>query len=65
MLSVLTLGTKRRKKESNRDFLGGPVVKYLPVDAGDTGSIPGLEKSHMLQRNSLCTTNSQTTKSLF
>ena len=24
------------------DFPGGPVVKNLPADAGDTGSIPGL-----------------------
>ena len=25
-----------------RDFLGGPVVKNLPSNAGDLGSIPGL-----------------------
>ena len=24
------------------DFLGGSVVKNLPCNAGDTGSIPGL-----------------------
>ena len=24
------------------DFPGGPVVKNLPANAGDTGSIPGL-----------------------
>ena len=24
-----------------RDFPGGPVVKNLPSNAGDTGSIPG------------------------
>ena len=27
---------------------GGPVVKNLPVNAGGTGSIPGLERSHLL-----------------
>ena len=31
-----------------RDFLGGPVVENLPANAGDMGSIPGLEGSHML-----------------
>ena len=34
-----------------RDFPGGAVVKTLPVNAGDTGSIPGPEKSHMPQSN--------------
>ena len=29
------------------DFPGGSVVKNLPVDAGDAGSIPGLGKSHL------------------
>ena len=28
-------------------FLGGPGVKNLPANAVDTGSIPGLEKSHV------------------
>jgi len=31
----------------SRDFPGGPVVKNLPYSAGDTGSIPGLGRSHM------------------
>ena len=30
---------------------GGPVVKNLPASAGDTGSIPGLGRVHMLQNN--------------
>ena len=30
-------------------FHGGAVVNNLPADAGDTGSIPGLGRSHMLQ----------------
>ena len=28
---------------------GSPVVKNLPVNAGDTGSIPGQGRSHMPQ----------------
>ena len=32
-------------------FPGGPVVKNLPCNAGDTGSIPGLGRSHMPQGN--------------
>ena len=27
-------------------FLGGPVVKTLPANAGDTGSIPGPGRFH-------------------
>ena len=27
------------------DFLGGSVVRNMPVKAGDAGSIPGLERS--------------------
>ena len=30
------------------DFPGGAVVKNPPVNAGDTGSSPGLGRSHML-----------------
>ena len=29
------------------DFPGGAVVKNLPANAGDTGSSPGLGRSHM------------------
>ena len=32
-------------------FQGGSVVKNLPVNAGDTGSIPDLGRSHVLQSN--------------
>ena len=31
------------------DFPGGPMVKNPPTDAGDTGSIPGLGRSNVLQ----------------
>ena len=33
------------------DFPGCPVVKNPAANAGDTDSIPGLERSHMLQGN--------------
>ena len=33
------------------DFPGGPVVKSLPANAGDLGSIRVLGRSHMLQSN--------------
>ena len=32
----------------SQDFPGGPVVKNLPANAGDTGSISGLGRFHML-----------------
>ena len=32
-------------------FTGGPVVKTLPANAGDTGSIPGLGRFLLLQGN--------------
>ena len=33
------------------DFPGGPGVKNLPANAGDTGSIPGPRKHHVPQSN--------------
>ena len=32
-------------------FPGGAVVENLPASAGDTGSSPGLGRSHMPQSN--------------
>ena len=34
-------------KHSSRDVPGGTVVKNPPANAGDTGSSPGPERSHM------------------
>ena len=34
-----------------RGFPGGAVVENLPADAGETGSSPGLGRSHMPQSN--------------
>ena len=33
------------------DFPGGTVVKNTPANAGDTGSSPGLGRSHMPRSN--------------
>ena len=38
-------------KNDPRDFSDGAVVKNLPANAGDTGSSPGLGRSHMPQSN--------------
>ena len=38
-------------KNKVKGFPGGSVVKNLPANAGDTGSIPDLGRSHMLQSN--------------
>ena len=35
------------KTHPHRDFSGGPVVKNLPANGGDGGSIPGQGRSHM------------------
>ena len=37
------------QKESCRGFPGGAVVENLPANAEDTGSSPGLGRSHMLR----------------
>ena len=34
-----------------RDFPGGAMVKNPPATAGDTGTIPGRGRSHMLRSN--------------
>ena len=39
------------KKVTSRGFPGGTVVENLPANAGDTGSSPGLGRSHMPRSN--------------
>ena len=39
------------QKTHKRDFPGGAVVKNPPDNAGDTGSIPCLGRSHRPQSN--------------
>ena len=50
-LHFLLKPDKMTAKELKRDFPGGAVVKNLPANAGDTGSIPGLGRSHMPRSN--------------
>ena len=38
-------------KADSGGFPGGAVVENLPADAGDTGSSPGLGRSHMPRSN--------------
>ena len=38
---------KKRRKGMARGFLGGLVIKNLPANSGDMGSIPGPGRSHM------------------
>ena len=35
------------RRDSKRDFFGDPVVKSLPANSGNMGSIPGLGRFHM------------------
>ena len=39
------------EKFTLRDLPGGPVVKNLPANAGDTGLTPGPGRSHMPRGN--------------
>ena len=39
---------------SNTEFPGGPMAKNLPVNVGNTGSIPALGRFHMPQSNYAC-----------
>ena len=39
-----------------QDFPGGPVVKNLPANRGDMGSIPGPEIPHATEQQSLSAT---------
>ena len=40
---------KFKVKNYSQGFPGGAVVENLPANAGDTGSSPGLGRSHMPQ----------------
>ena len=48
-IAVMVLQFTNRSVD--QDFPGGAVVKNPPASAGDTGLIPGLERSHMLWSN--------------
>ena len=42
----MTLRCMEYLRQADQDFPGGPVVKYPPANAGDTGLIPGPGRSH-------------------
>ena len=46
-----TIPSEKKKKYLISDFPGGAVVKDLPTNAGDKGSIPSPGRSHMLWSN--------------
>ena len=49
---IATCKLKRYIKKSQiSGFAGGTVVENLPANAGDTGSSPGLGRSHMPRSN--------------
>ena len=52
-LQILEAKEHEASPEESRigDFPGGTVVKNLPADAGDTGSIPGPGRSHIPRSN--------------
>ena len=41
ILYISYTSIKKKKRERERDFPGGPMVKKPPSNAGDVGSIPG------------------------
>ena len=47
-------GTEWDRSNLLLGFPGGAVIKNPPANAGDTGSIPGQERSHMPQSNKTC-----------
>ena len=51
MLYVKYISIKLKKKKSTRDFPSGAIVKNLPANTGDRGSIPGPGRSHMSRSN--------------
>ena len=56
---LLTTTGSLHLKMSGGDFPGGPVVKNLPYNGGDTGSIPGqgTKIPHAAGQQSLCAAN--------
>ena len=51
LIQQLNSKKKSNLKMGRRGFPGSTVVKNLPASAGDTGSSPGLGRSHMPRSN--------------
>ena len=49
ILLNLKISKQKIVKRLQQGFSGGAVVENLPANAGDTGSSPGLGRSHMLR----------------
>ena len=47
----LFINTLKYLLNVSKDYPGGAVVENLPANAGDTGSSPGLGRSHMPRSN--------------
>ena len=50
----ILIKVERKLKIKLWDFPGSAVVKNLPANAGNTGSSPGLGRSHMPRNNKAC-----------
>ena len=48
---ILDMTSKAWLQKNDEGFPRGAVVENLPVSAGDTGSCPGLGRSHMPRSN--------------
>ena len=48
---MFSVTIRQASKCKVQGFPGGSVVENLPANAGDTGSSPGLGRSHMLRSN--------------
>ena len=53
-LHVLWFCIYQAQEKESKDLPGGPVVKNLPANAGDTGSIPSGNIPHAKGQLSLC-----------
>ena len=53
-LCLITGAETHTTKAQKGGFPGGAVVENLPANAGDTGSSPGLGRSHMPRSNWAC-----------
>ena len=45
--TTIKMATIKKTKNKTQGFPGGAVIESLPANAGDTGSSPGLGRSHM------------------
>ena len=51
VITILKGNYRTFLKKASRGFPGGAVVENLPANAGDTGSSPGLGRSHVPRSN--------------